>query len=268
MAGRGDRRGGACGGGTTGARHARLLSESRRPAQMADAVHRARDPRGRPRGRRRHRRAGRLRLRALRDAGRARPRLPQAGAHRRRAVLSPRADRRRRRGIHRRPRPAGPCRADSRRGTAQLPGGLSAMRGDGDAMSLLAPYYPWLKTLHILSVIAWMAGLLYLPRLFVYHAEARPGSDAAETFKVMERRLLRGIMNPALIGTYGFGEWLAATPGVVEWGEGWIYVKLAAVLGLTVIHHRLAAWRRDFAADRNARSARFYRFINEVPTLL
>lgn len=128
--------------------------------------------------------------------------------------------------------------------------------------------YPWVKALHILSVIAWMAGLLYLPRLFVYHADARPGSDASETFKVMERRLLRGIMNPALVGTYVFGGLLAATPGVVDWAQGWIYVKLAAVVALTAIHHRLALWRRDFAADRNTRSARFYRFINEVPTLL
>ena len=129
-------------------------------------------------------------------------------------------------------------------------------------------FYPWLKTLHILSVIAWMAGLLYLPRLFVYHAAARPGSDASETFKVMERRLLRGIMNPALVGTYLFGVLLAATPGVVDWSEGWIYVKLAAVLALTAIHHRLSLWRQDFAADRNTRSAGFYRTINEVPTLL
>ena len=128
--------------------------------------------------------------------------------------------------------------------------------------------YPWIKVLHILSVIAWMAGLLYLPRLFVYHAEARPGSDASETFKVMERRLLRGIMNPALAGTYVFGGLLAAAPGIVDWAQGWIYVKLAAVLALTVLHHRLSLWRRDFAADRNTRSARFYRFINEVPTLL
>ena len=128
--------------------------------------------------------------------------------------------------------------------------------------------YPWIKALHILSVIAWMAGLLYLPRLFVYHAGARPGSDTSETFKVMERRLLHGIMIPALVGTYVFGAWLAAMPGVVDWSAGWIYVKLAAVAALTAIHHRLSLWRRDFAADRNARSAGFYRTINEVPTLL
>ena len=135
-------------------------------------------------------------------------------------------------------------------------------------MSLLAGLYAWIKVLHILSVIAWMAGLLYLPRLFVYHAEARVGSDAAETFKVMERRLLRGIMNPAMAGTYVFGILLAATPGGVDWARGWIYIKLVAVAALTLIHHRLALWRRDFAADANRRPARFYRVINEIPTVL
>ncbi len=135
-------------------------------------------------------------------------------------------------------------------------------------MSDLAAAYPWIKALHILSVIAWMAGLLYLPRLFVYHAAARLGSSASETFKVMERRLLRGIMMPAMIATYVFGVLLALTPGVVDWRAGWIYAKLAAVLALTVFHVLLARWRRDFAADRDRHSARFFRFINEVPTLL
>jgi protoporphyrinogen IX oxidase len=135
-------------------------------------------------------------------------------------------------------------------------------------MNVLGSLYPWVKTLHIVSVIAWMAGLLYLPRLFVYHAEARLGSDAAETFKVMERRLLRGIMNPAMVATYTFGILLATTPGVVDWAMGWIYIKLAAVAALTLIHHRLALWRKDFAADANRRPARFYRIVNEVPTLL
>jgi putative membrane protein len=128
--------------------------------------------------------------------------------------------------------------------------------------------YPWIKAFHIISVIAWMAGLLYLPRLFVYHADCPPGSAQAETFKVMERRLLRGIMDPAMVATYVFGIALAATPGVVEWGMGWIYVKLGAVVALTLIHHRLSQWRKIFAADRNARPARFYRIVNEVPTIL
>ena len=133
---------------------------------------------------------------------------------------------------------------------------------------LLATLYPWTKALHVISVIAWMAGLLYLPRLFVYHCEAPPGSALSETFKVMERRLLRGIMNPAMGATYVFGGLVAATPGVVDWGTGWIWAKLALVGGLTVAHHAMAAWRKDFLADRNRRSQRFYRLANEVPTVL
>jgi putative membrane protein len=135
-------------------------------------------------------------------------------------------------------------------------------------MSWLLPLYPWLKALHIVSVVAWMAGLLYLPRLFVYHAEARPGGEAAETFKLMERRLLRQIMNPTMVATYVFGILLALTPGVVEWSQGWIYIKLAGVAGLTVFHHRLARWRRDFAAAANRHPARVFRLVNEIPTLL
>lgn len=127
--------------------------------------------------------------------------------------------------------------------------------------------YPWLKALHIVAVIAWMAGLLYLPRLFVYHAEAPAGSDKATTFAVMERRLMRGIMIPALAMTYLFGVGLAATPGVVDWGHGWIWAKLGLVLLLTLFHALLERWRRDFAAGRNAHPARFYRIVNELPTL-
>ncbi len=135
-------------------------------------------------------------------------------------------------------------------------------------MSALAALYPWIKALHIVSIVAWMAGLLYLPRLFVYHADVRPGSDASETFKVMERRLLRGIMNPAMIATYLFGILLVATPGVVDWARGWIYIKLAAVVVLTLVHHHLARWRKDFAADANRHPARLYRIVNEIPTVL
>ena len=126
----------------------------------------------------------------------------------------------------------------------------------------------WLKALHVFSVVAWFAGLLYLPRLFVYHAEAAPGSDKAETFKIMERRLLRGIMNPAMIAAYVFGGMLAATPGIVDWSAGWIWVKLTLVAVLTVAHHLFALWRKEFAEDRNIRPARFYRMVNEVPTVL
>jgi len=135
-------------------------------------------------------------------------------------------------------------------------------------MTALAPVYLWIKALHIISVVAWMAGLLYLPRLFVYHAGVAVGSEASETFKIMERRLLHAIMNPAMIATYLFGFLLAGIPGLVDWRTGWIYVKLLMVVLLTVVHYCIARWRRDFAADRNQRPARFYRIVNEVPTLL
>ena len=134
-------------------------------------------------------------------------------------------------------------------------------------MTWLTAVYPWLKALHIVSVIAWMAGLLYLPRLFVYHCEAPAGSVQSETFKVMERRLLRGIMNPAMGATFLFGLALLLTPGVADWGSGWLYVKLVLVAGLAGYHHALARWRKAFAADANRRPARFYRLMNEVPTV-
>ena len=127
--------------------------------------------------------------------------------------------------------------------------------------------YPWLKALHIVAVIAWMAGLLYLPRLFVYHAEAPARSNRAATFEIMERRLMRGIMMPALVMVYLFGIGLLAIPGIVDWRQGWIWAKLALVLLLTVFHGFLERWRRDFAAGRNAHRARFYRIVNELPTL-
>ncbi len=135
-------------------------------------------------------------------------------------------------------------------------------------MTWLVAAYPWIKAAHIVSVVAWMAGLLYLPRLFVYHAEARPGSDAGATFRVMERRLLRGIMNPAIIATWVFGIALALTPGIVDWHQGWIYAKLAAVGGLTEFHHRLARWRKALADGGDTHTPRFFRIINEIPTLL
>lgn len=134
---------------------------------------------------------------------------------------------------------------------------------------LLADLYPWTKALHIIAVVAWMAGLLYLPRLFVYHVErAAPGSELAETFQVMEKRLLRVIMNPAMTATWLFGLMLAATPGLVAWGSDlWIWVKLAAVGFLTWFHHWLGRRRKDLAAGRNTVSARHYRLMNEAPTL-
>jgi putative membrane protein len=135
-------------------------------------------------------------------------------------------------------------------------------------MSWLVPLYPWVKALHIISVIAWMAGLLYLPRLFVYHAAEAPGSAMSETFKVMERRLLRGIMNPAMMASVVLGAALLLTPGVVDWTHGWMHLKLASVVGLLVLHGLMARWRRAFAVDANTRPARFYRIVNELPTLL
>jgi putative membrane protein len=135
-------------------------------------------------------------------------------------------------------------------------------------MGWLIAAYPWIKAFHLVSVIAWMAGLLYLPRLFVYHAAEAPGSPTAETFKIMERRLLQAIMNPAMIAVFVFGGLLLLTPGVVDWASGWIYAKLVLVAGLATLHHAMALWRKDFAEDRNTRPARFYRMINEVPTVL
>ncbi|CBS88204.1 protoporphyrinogen oxidase HemJ [Azospirillum lipoferum] len=127
--------------------------------------------------------------------------------------------------------------------------------------------YEWIKALHVISIIAWMAGLLYLPRLFVYHCEVPAGSDTSERFKVMERRLLRAIMNPAMISAYVFGiAMIVLTP---EWmKQGWLHAKLLFVLLLTVSHMMMAKWRREFAEDRNTRPQRFYRIANEVPTLL
>lgn len=127
--------------------------------------------------------------------------------------------------------------------------------------------YPWLKAAHILAVIAWMAGMLYLPRLYVYHAVAPIGSNRSATFKTMERRLLRGIMNPAMIATLAFGLLLGGTPGVVDWHRGWIWAKLALVAALLGYHGALAHWRRAFAEDRNRRSPRFFRIVNELPSV-
>jgi putative membrane protein len=131
--------------------------------------------------------------------------------------------------------------------------------------------YPWrqiVTALHVIAVIAWMAGMLYLPRLFVYHADSAPGSEKSETFKVMERRLLRGIINPAMIATWTFGLLLVFTPGVVDWSRAYPWVKAAAVIAMSALHGNLSHWRKDFEADRNTRPARFFRIVNEVPTAL
>ncbi len=125
----------------------------------------------------------------------------------------------------------------------------------------------WLKAFHLMSLIAWMAALLYLPRLFVYHAGAAPGSELSDTFKVMERRLLRGIMTPAMIGTWIFGLWLAIVGGYFSSG-GWLHVKLLLVVAMSAFHGFCVRWMKDFAADRNRHPARFYRFANELPAVL
>jgi putative membrane protein len=124
----------------------------------------------------------------------------------------------------------------------------------------------WVKALHIISVIAWMAGMLYLPRLFVYHAEAARGSEASETFKVMERRLLKAIVNPSMILVFLTGFALVYLTG--DWRDGWWQAKFILVLGLAGLHGYFARCVRSFAEDRNERPARFYRFLNEAPTIL
>jgi putative membrane protein len=126
--------------------------------------------------------------------------------------------------------------------------------------------YEWIKALHVIAVIAWMAGMLYLPRLFVYHCEAKAGSGQSETFKVMERRLLKAIINPAMIVTWLSGLYLAWAAHFFS--AGWLHGKLLLVLLLSAAHGFFSRWVRDFAADRNTRSQNFYRVINEVPTIL
>ena len=133
----------------------------------------------------------------------------------------------------------------------------------------LVAYYPWIKALHVISVIAWMAGLFYLPRLFVYHVEqVQAGSPTDDMFQVMERRLLKAIINPASIATWAFGLALAFTPGIVDWTAVWPWTKAACVVAMTLFHHWLGRRRKDFAAGQNSLSGRQYRMMNEVPTLL
>ena len=136
-------------------------------------------------------------------------------------------------------------------------------------LDLLVALYPWTKSLHVISVVAWMAGIFYLPRLFVYHAEVVGSAGPThELFGTMEERLLRVIMTPAMLATWAFGLVLVATPGAVDWGLVWPWTKAAAVLAMTWFHMWCAARRREFAAGDNARTGRTYRMMNEVPTLL
>jgi len=124
----------------------------------------------------------------------------------------------------------------------------------------------WIKALHIIAVIAWMAGMFYLPRLFVYHVDEPPGSAQSETFKTMERRLLKLIINPAMIAVWITGPWLAYTEGF--FAAPWLHAKLALVLVMSALHGYFARLVKTFAADANVRPARFYRILNEVPPLL
>lgn len=132
----------------------------------------------------------------------------------------------------------------------------------------IGQYYLWVQALHIIAVIAWMAGMLYLPRLYVYHAGAKTGSELSETLKIMERKLLRFIMNPAMIATFLFGGLLLWAKPTLMTDGGWMHAKLTAVILMAVVHMMFSKWRKTFAADKNTRSEKFYRWWNEGPTLL
>ncbi len=133
----------------------------------------------------------------------------------------------------------------------------------------LAPWYAWTKSMHLLGAFAWMAGLFYLPRLYVYHVEqVGHGGATDEMFQVMERRLLRAIMNPAMIATWIFGLMLVFTPGVVDWSAVWPWTKAASILGMTWFHHWLGLRRKEFLRGPSPYTGRQFRIMNEVPTLL
>lgn len=133
-------------------------------------------------------------------------------------------------------------------------------------MTILTEYYLWIKALHLIAVISWMAGMLYLPRLYVYHCQAAPGSELSEKLKIMERKLLRLIINPAMIAAWIFGIMLAIV--IDMWSSGWLHAKFTLLIGMQIAHALLARYRRHFARDENRHSERFYRILNEVPTVL
>jgi putative membrane protein len=145
--------------------------------------------------------------------------------------------------------------------------------GEGQMGGFLADWYLWTKALHVVSVISWMAGLFYLPRLYVYHVEGLKkqgvvaGSEMDQLFQHQERLLLRAIMNPAMIATWVFGLALVLTPGIVVWSEVWVWVKAISVVAMTVFHMWLAARRKAFLAGENLLTGRQYRMMNEVPTV-
>lgn len=133
----------------------------------------------------------------------------------------------------------------------------------------MADLYPWIKSLHVISVIAWMAGLFYLPRLYVYHVEQDAVTGPTEEmFQTMERRLLKAIMNPSMIATWIFGVWLALTPGIVDWAAFWPYMKFMAIVGMTWFHIWLAKERKALLVGSSTVTGRGFRVMNEVPTLL
>jgi putative membrane protein len=131
-----------------------------------------------------------------------------------------------------------------------------------------APWFHWFLAFHIISFTCWMAGMFYLPRLYVYHCQTTQGTAESERFKVMEVKLLRMIINPAMIATYIFGTLLILTPGAVNWHAAWWWTKIICVLLMTGFHGALSRWRRDFLNDRNTHSEKFYRIVNEIPTIL
>jgi putative membrane protein len=135
-------------------------------------------------------------------------------------------------------------------------------------ITALSAIYPWIKSFHVISLIAWMAGIFYLPRLFVYHCGVPRGSEQSERFKVMEYRLMKQIMTPAMIATWLFGILLVLTPGVIDWTAGWWHVKLTCVILMSGFHGAASRWRKDFMNDANRKSEKFFRIANEVPTVL
>jgi len=132
----------------------------------------------------------------------------------------------------------------------------------------LAPFFRWILAVHVIGFTCWMAGMFYLPRLYVYHCQTTPGTAESERFKVMEAKLLRLIMNPAMIVTWLCGVAMILTPGAVDWHAGWWWTKFVAVILMSGFHGALSKWRKDFLNDRNKRPEKFYRIANEVPTVL
>ncbi|MEZ5690084.1 MAG: protoporphyrinogen oxidase HemJ [Rickettsiales bacterium] len=129
--------------------------------------------------------------------------------------------------------------------------------------------YHWIKALHVIAVISWMAGMLYLPRLFVYHSQVKIGSPESELFKTMERRLLRIIINPAMIVAWGAGTWLIFYTNALDPANGsWMHYKLTFLIIMQIVHAMMARFRRNFANDINTKSTKFYRIFNEVPAIL